>query len=166
MPRGDAGAPGGMQCGRDPGREVASLAPVPSWSQAIARQYGRSRRRQRTDRAWSHVGRRGDGTVITVRMLQPDDREAFVAGFERLSPESCYARFFTAVPRLSDAMLRRLLDTDGIDHVALAAWRTVDGNVAVYEVDLGHDAAAERSLVFRVLRLVARGLQGMTGRQC
>jgi GNAT superfamily N-acetyltransferase len=203
----------------------------------------------RIDAAWSHVDHLPDGTEITVRMLRPDDREAFLAGFERLSPESRYARFFTAVPRLPEAVLQRLLNPDGIDHVALAAWRSVDGtpveplgvarfvriagtetaeaavavvdhmqrrglgtlllmhlaeaarergirrfraevmrsnqavngllhdldaevkpvsvdgNLAVYEIDLGQgEGAPADGLVFRMLRLVARGLEVLVGR--
>ena len=56
-------------------------------------------------------------------MLRPEDREAFLAGFERLSPESRYFRFFTPMPRMPKSVLDRLLHTDGIDHVALSAWR-------------------------------------------
>jgi GNAT superfamily N-acetyltransferase len=62
-----------------------------------------------------------------VRMLRADDRDAFLAGFRRLSAESRYLRFFTAMPRLPERVLNRLLHTDGIDHVALAAWRNVGG---------------------------------------
>lgn len=79
------------------------------------------------DRAWVRVHRLADGTEVTLRMLRPEDRESFLAGFERLSPESRYLRFFTPMPRLPESALRRLLNTDGINHVALAAWRTVRG---------------------------------------
>jgi hypothetical protein len=48
------------------------------------------------DRAWINVYRLADGTDVTVRMLRPEDREAFFAGFERLSPESRYFRFLHA----------------------------------------------------------------------
>jgi GNAT superfamily N-acetyltransferase len=43
--------------------------------------------------------------------------------FERLSPESRYARFMTPKTRLSDAELDYLTETDGYDHVALVALR-------------------------------------------
>jgi GNAT superfamily N-acetyltransferase len=79
------------------------------------------------DRAWIHAHPLADGTEVTVRMLRPEDREAFLAGFERLSPESRYFRFFTAMPRLPESVLHQLLHTDGINHVALAAWRSVGG---------------------------------------
>ncbi len=40
-----------------------------------------------------------------MRPVRPDDKGAIAAGFERLSPESRYRRFFTAMNRLSDADL-------------------------------------------------------------
>jgi GNAT superfamily N-acetyltransferase len=75
------------------------------------------------DRAWKRVPWLAGGTDVTVRMLCPEDREGFLAGFERLSPESRYFRFFTPMPRMPTGMLHRLLHTDGVDHVALSAWR-------------------------------------------
>jgi GNAT superfamily N-acetyltransferase len=74
------------------------------------------------DKAWACVHRLTDGTEVTLRMLRPEDRASFLAGFEGLSPESRYLRFFTAMPRLPDSVLQRLLNADGIDHAALAAW--------------------------------------------
>ena len=64
-------------------------------------------------------------------MLSPEDRESFLAGFEGLSRESRYLRFFTGMPRLPDSMLRRLLNTDGTDHAALAAWHSGGADLIV-----------------------------------
>jgi RimJ/RimL family protein N-acetyltransferase len=97
------------------------------------------------DRAWINVYRLADGTDVTVRMLRPEDREAFLAGFERLSPESRYFRFFTPVPRMPTSVLDRLLQTDGIDHVALSAWRNAG------------DGAMESIGVARFVRLTGGG---------
>ena len=58
------------------------------------------------DKAWACVHRLTDGTELTIRMLRPEHRAAFLAGFEGLSPESRYLRFFTAMPRLPDAALQ------------------------------------------------------------
>jgi GNAT superfamily N-acetyltransferase len=205
----------------------------------------------RIDRQWAHAHRLADGTEVMLRMLRPEDRESFLAGFERLSRESRYFRFFTAMPRLPESVLRRLLNTDGINHVALAAWRSgggtmtepigvarfirlgdggdtaeaavavvdhmqgrgvgrllladlseaarergirrfraevmlgnravaallhelhanakpvvVEDNIAVYELDLPGNAAERRadSILFRMLRLIARGLEVVGGR--
>jgi GNAT superfamily N-acetyltransferase len=97
------------------------------------------------DRAWNHVHRLADGTDVTVRLLRPEDRDAFLAGFERLSPESRYFRFFTPMPRMPTRVLNRLLHADGIDHVALSAWRNAD------------DGRTEPIGVARFVRLVAGG---------
>ncbi|MEZ5096506.1 MAG: GNAT family N-acetyltransferase [Nocardioides sp.] len=61
-----------------------------------------------------------DGTPAWVWPLLPTDREALVAEFDRLSPESRRSRFLRPVVHLSDAMLQHLVDdVDGVDHVAL-----------------------------------------------
>jgi len=62
-----------------------------------------------------------DGTPVLLRLVGPADREKLLAGFARLSDESRYARFFTAMPRLPDATLDRLLHTDGWNHLAIGA---------------------------------------------
>lgn len=62
-----------------------------------------------------------DGTVVRLRPLGPADADELRAGFERLSPESRYRRFFSPISRLPDALVRRLTATDGDDHVALVA---------------------------------------------
>ncbi|MEW6272747.1 MAG: GNAT family N-acetyltransferase [Thermodesulfobacteriota bacterium] len=62
-----------------------------------------------------------DGTVVRLRPIGPADADELRAGFARLSPESRYRRFFSPVPRLPDAMVRRLTATGGWNHVALAA---------------------------------------------
>ena len=65
--------------------------------------------------------RLADGTTVRLRLLRRADRAKLVAAFDRLSPDSRYRRFFTAMPRLPEKLLRRLLDTDGWNHVAIAA---------------------------------------------
>jgi GNAT superfamily N-acetyltransferase len=70
---------------------------------------------------YEETRRLADGTAVRLRLLRPGDRAKLLAGFERLSDESRYARFFTAMPRLSDATLDRLLATDDWNHLAIAA---------------------------------------------
>ena len=70
---------------------------------------------------WQEERRLADGTPVRLRLLRPEDRAKLVAGFARLSDASRYARFFTAMPRLPDVTLDRLLATDGWNHVAIAA---------------------------------------------
>jgi GNAT superfamily N-acetyltransferase len=62
-----------------------------------------------------------DGTEVCLRLIRPEDREHLVTGFERLSPEARYRRFFAATANLSETMLRYLTETDGWDHVAICA---------------------------------------------
>jgi len=69
----------------------------------------------------SETHRLEDGTNVRLRLLRPGDRAKLVTGFARLSAESRYRRFFTAMPVLPEKMLDRLLDTDGWNHVAIGA---------------------------------------------
>jgi RimJ/RimL family protein N-acetyltransferase len=62
-----------------------------------------------------------DGSVVTVRLLRPEDRQLLRAGFERLSPTSRYRRFFTPKTELTDAELSYLTEIDGEDHFAIGA---------------------------------------------
>jgi GNAT superfamily N-acetyltransferase len=63
-----------------------------------------------------------DGSVIHLREVRPSDKGAIAEGFERLSPESRYRRFFTAMSRLSDADLKYLTEVDHHDHEAVLAF--------------------------------------------
>lgn len=62
-----------------------------------------------------------DGTPIVLRLLRPDDRELLRQGFERLSPESRYTRFFAPKSTLSDDELRYLTEIDQETHFAIGA---------------------------------------------
>jgi ribosomal protein S18 acetylase RimI-like enzyme len=62
-----------------------------------------------------------DGTPILVRLLAPEDKPLLRAGFERLSPESRYARFLAPKTTLSDDELTYLCDIDQETHFALCA---------------------------------------------
>ncbi len=75
----------------------------------------------RIDRNYQRSARLRGGTRVRVRLIGPQDREALIAGFERLSEESRYRRFFVPVSRLKDETVRRLLDVDDYDHLALGA---------------------------------------------
>ena len=73
------------------------------------------------DDAWRETVRLRDGTLATLRLVRPDDREQIARGFERLSPEARYRRFFAVKTALSPAELDYLTHVDGQDHVALCA---------------------------------------------
>jgi GNAT superfamily N-acetyltransferase/nucleotide-binding universal stress UspA family protein len=62
-----------------------------------------------------------DGTRISIRPIRPEDREPLARGFERLSPESRYRRFFTPLEHLSEQQLDYLTQVDHHDHEALVA---------------------------------------------
>lgn len=72
-----------------------------------------------------------DGTGITLREVRPDDKAAIASGFEQLSQESRYRRFFTAMNRLSAADLRYLTEVDHVDHEAVVAFDSGGGPVGV-----------------------------------
>ena len=65
----------------------------------------------------------------TLRPIEAADRDGAAEGFERLSPESRYRRFFAPMPRLSERDLDYLTRVDHHDHEALVALdaRTGDG---------------------------------------
>jgi GNAT superfamily N-acetyltransferase len=81
-----------------------------------------------------------DGAAITIRPIRPDDKDALVRGFERLSPESRYRRFFAPLDRLSRRDLAYLTEVDHHDHEALIA----------------HSVAGEPLGVARYVRLADR----------
>ncbi len=65
------------------------------------------------------VVRLRDGAEIVVRPIRPDDKDAIVAGFESLSPESRYRRFFSPLQKLTRRDLAYLTEVDHHDHEAL-----------------------------------------------
>ena len=62
-----------------------------------------------------------DGARITIRAIEPEDRDDLAAGFQRLSDESRYRRFFGPMKELSERDLDRLTRVDHRDHEALVA---------------------------------------------
>jgi acetyltransferase len=77
-----------------------------------------------------------DGTPIVLRLLAPEDAPLLRRGFEKLSPESRYARFLVPKARLSDDELRYLCDIDQESHFALGVVRE-DGDGRGEPVGLG-----------------------------
>ena len=70
-----------------------------------------------------------DGAQAKVRPIEASDRGALRAGFERLSEESRYRRFFTPMPSLSEKDLDYLTNVDHHDHEALVALDDPDGQI-------------------------------------
>ena len=75
----------------------------------------------RTGEAISHERGRRDGAELVIRPIRPDDKRLLAEGFERLSPESRYRRFFRPLDRLSERDLAYLTEIDHADHEALVA---------------------------------------------
>jgi len=69
------------------------------------------------------------GAELLVRQVQPADKGLLAAGFERLSPESRYRRFFAPIQRLSARDLAYLTEIDHHDHEALAAIEPATGEL-------------------------------------
>jgi ribosomal protein S18 acetylase RimI-like enzyme len=66
---------------------------------------------------------------LVLRPIEPADRGALLAAFERLSPLSRYRRFLTPKPRLTGAELRFLTEPDPAEHRALVAVDPCDGAI-------------------------------------
>jgi RimJ/RimL family protein N-acetyltransferase len=70
-----------------------------------------------------------DGSRIEMRPIRPSDKERLATGFERLSPEARYRRFFAPLTRLSSTDLRYLTEVDHSDHEAIVALDPRDGEI-------------------------------------
>ena len=94
------------------------------------------------DPTWKVVRTLRDGSSITIRPIQPEDRDELRREFERTSPETRYLRFLGVVGELSEQTLTYLTCVDQHDHIALVATMT------------SPDLKAERGVgVGRVIRL-------------
>lgn len=62
-----------------------------------------------------------DGTEVTLRLVGPEDKALLLEGFNRLSPEARYRRFFSTKQHLSAEELRYFTEFDGLNHLALGA---------------------------------------------
>ena len=62
-----------------------------------------------------------DGTAVSLRTITPDDAPLIRDGIAKLSAESRYLRFFSLAPALPDAVVQKLADVDGHDHIAWGA---------------------------------------------
>lgn len=91
-----------------------------------------------------------DGSTLTIRPIEPDDRDLLRAGFEQLSDHSRYMRFQTPLASLSDQQLDYLTEVDHHDHEALLALAPEDGGeeiVGVARFVRVNDTVAECAIV-------------------
>ena len=64
-----------------------------------------------------------DGTRLTLRCIEPDDKQRLRDGIRHYSPATLYRRFFAPVTELSAEQLKFLTEVDQVDHVA---WIVMD----------------------------------------
>jgi GNAT superfamily N-acetyltransferase len=69
-----------------------------------------------------------DGIEVIVRPIEPGDKEALTGAFDRLSDNSRYMRFLTAIDELGPAELEYLTEVDHHDHEALIALDATTGD--------------------------------------
>lgn len=62
-----------------------------------------------------------DGRILNLRPIRPSDKIELEAGFEQLSKQSRYFRFFQHKKYLTDKELQYLTEIDFVNHVALVA---------------------------------------------
>jgi ribosomal protein S18 acetylase RimI-like enzyme len=62
-----------------------------------------------------------DGTRATLRLLRPEDRELLRRGFERLSSDARYNRFFAEKQQLLEDELVYLTEIDQLSHFGIVA---------------------------------------------
>jgi GNAT superfamily N-acetyltransferase len=77
----------------------------------------------RYDASYEETVELSDGQRVCLRLMRPSDKQMLLEGFERLSPDSRYARFMAPKSKLSEAELRYLTEVDGVDHFAMGAIR-------------------------------------------
>ncbi len=87
-----------------------------------------------------------DGTVVSIRPIEPSDRDALTAFHETLSSRSVYLRFFSAHPHLTEADLDYFTEVDNEQRVALVAVAE-ERIVGVGRFDVLDDASAEVAFV-------------------
>ncbi|MEM7687502.1 MAG: hypothetical protein AAF291_00640 [Pseudomonadota bacterium] len=59
-----------------------------------------------------------DGAPICIRRVRPDDEHRLRDGIARRSEQSRYFRFFSGMKIPPSAVIDRLVDVDGYDHIA------------------------------------------------
>ena len=92
-----------------------------------------------------------DGSEIVVRPIRADDKSAIEDGFDRLSPESRYRRFFAPLQRLSERDLRYLTEVDHHDHEAMIGFDRSSGTPIGVARYIRGDVPAEAEVAVTVV---------------
>jgi GNAT superfamily N-acetyltransferase len=101
-----------------------------------------------------------DGDRMLIRPVESSDKELLRRGFEALSRETRYQRFFAPKERLTEAELRYYTEFDGIVHFAVAAGLTDDADEPVEGVGVArYVAGPEQPDVAEVAIVVADAYQ-------
>ena len=114
-----------------------------------------------------------DGRPAIIRALQPQDRDAMIAAWERTGDKSRYRRFFTSKRALSEGEVKFFVEVNFTTHVALVAEFADEGRKVIagggryvvcaprtaevaFMVDDAHQGLGIGSLLMRHLVLCAR----------
>ena len=100
----------------------------------------------------------GDGTPVTIRPIQPEDREIELAFVQGLSSSSSYRRFFTTVKDLSPQLLDRFTQVDFPSEMAFIA--TVQSAGAEVEIGVARYSAGSNATIAEFAVVVADAWQG------
>ena len=99
----------------------------------------------------SIVTRLADGRAVCIRTMGPADEARLRGGIARMSPRSRYLRFFSGGASPPDWVIERLLDVDGVLHLA---WGAIDlsqeGEPVMGAVHAMRPDAGEREAEFSV----------------
>ena len=83
-----------------------------------------------------------DGRTICIRTVTPKDEERLRAGIARMSPRSRYLRFFSGGASPPDWVIERLLDADGVLHLAWGALDLSDpASIDAFAEDVAEETA-------------------------
>ncbi|MFM8393188.1 MAG: GNAT family N-acetyltransferase, partial [Acidobacteriota bacterium] len=99
-----------------------------------------------------------EGSVLRMRPLQPEDRDALIRLFNRCSPDTKRFRFLRMITSLPDSMLDQLVAVDGRENVALVVLQGKDEGEEVVAVGRYH-IMPERREVAEVSFLVEDAMQ-------
>ena len=92
-----------------------------------------------------------DGSEIVVRPVRARDKAAIVSGFERMSPQSRYRRFFAPLQKLSGRDLTYLTEVDHHDHEALIGFEAASGEPVGVARYVRSETAAEAEVAVTVI---------------
>lgn len=112
------------------------------------------------------------GIEFLIRPIRPTDKHLMTTGFEELTPQTRFQRFFAPVARLSSSDLAYLTEIDHVDHEALIAIDPEDGalvgvaryvrtrppneaEVAIIVADAWHGKGVGTALLTRLARRAA-----------